>query len=136
MVVVVDALERDHVQRPVELAVAAAVEPVALLLAAGRVDWGGAGERGEGGFACHPPRVAAGDQQLRRTHGADAALVEQFGCQIGDQACELLIDILDLAVRCWIRPAIRRATSLAPSLLGRSRAAVVTSCLLGTRPSR
>jgi hypothetical protein len=36
--VVVDALQGDYVQRPVELTIAAAVEPVAVLFAAGGVD--------------------------------------------------------------------------------------------------
>ena len=105
-------------ERPVELAVAAAVEPVALLLAARRVDWAGAGERGEGCLACHPPRVAAGDEQLRRTHGADAALVEQFGCRLGDQAASARSISWHLAcqVAGFARP-IRRSTSLAPRCL-------------------
>ncbi len=47
LVVVADSLEGDDVQRPVELAVAAAVETVAALLATRGVDRAGAGERRE-----------------------------------------------------------------------------------------
>src|SRR5438552_9983639 len=71
--VVVDACERDDVQRPVELAVAAAVQSVPSLLSAGGVEGVGAGECGEGGFVRHPVGVAAGDEQLRGADRSDAA---------------------------------------------------------------
>jgi len=48
--VVAATVERDRVQGPVRLPVAAAVEAVALDRAAGGFDRAGAGERGEGGF--------------------------------------------------------------------------------------
>ena len=57
--VVADAVERDHVQGAVELAVAAAVEPVALLATAGGIDRTGACQGRERGLAGHPRRVAA-----------------------------------------------------------------------------
>src|SRR5512144_1754539 len=49
--------DRDGVQRPVEVAVPAAVEPVAGPLPAAGLQRGGAGERGERGLTAHPPRV-------------------------------------------------------------------------------
>ena len=57
--VVVDALEGDYVQCLVELAVAAVVEAVSLVFAAGRVDGAGAGQGREGRLACHPFGIAA-----------------------------------------------------------------------------
>jgi hypothetical protein len=62
--VVKDPLEGDQAQRPVELAVAAAVQPVASLFAARGVDRARAGQRGEGGLAPHPLAVAARDEEL------------------------------------------------------------------------
>ena len=60
--VVADAVEGGHVECPVELAVAAAVEAVAFVLSAGGLDWADAGERGEGGFAAEPVRVGGRDE--------------------------------------------------------------------------
>jgi hypothetical protein len=94
--VMVDALEGDHVQRPVELTVAAAVESVALLFAAGRVERMRAAERGEGCFAGHPPRVTAGHEQLCRADWADAALVKQLGSDLGYEPRELAVDLVKL----------------------------------------
>src|SRR6266498_3318251 len=45
--------ERDHVEGGVQLPVAAAVEAVPLLAAAGGIDGAGAGEGGEGGLGAH-----------------------------------------------------------------------------------
>jgi len=59
-----DAVECDHVEGSVELAVAAAVEAVALLQAAGGLHGAGAGERRERRLACHAGGVAAGDDEL------------------------------------------------------------------------
>src|SRR5207247_9156747 len=58
--------ERDPVQRAVQLAVAAAVEPVASGRSARGLDRARASERGEGGLRAHPARLAAGDDQLCR----------------------------------------------------------------------
>jgi hypothetical protein len=60
--VVADPLQSDDVERPVELAVAAAVQAVPSLLAARGLDRARAGERGEGGLASHAARVAARDE--------------------------------------------------------------------------
>src|SRR6266498_5893011 len=54
----------DHVQCPVESAVAAAVEPVADRLSRGGWDRSAAGESREGGFASDPAAVRPGDQDL------------------------------------------------------------------------
>jgi hypothetical protein len=70
--VVVDALERDHVQRPVELSVSAAVEPVASLSCAGGVDWAGGGES----FRQRRQLVA---ERIARGHDQSAELVEGGG---------------------------------------------------------
>ena len=67
--------EPDHGDAPqgvVGLAVAACVEAVAGDLARGRLDWGGAAERGEGGFAGEPAwglSPAAIDQDRRGVVG-------------------------------------------------------------------
>src|SRR5512147_2285329 len=68
--------DRDGVQRPVEVAVPAAVEPVPDALPAAGLQWGGAGERGERGLTAHPPRMRPGDEQLRGDDGPDAGLGE------------------------------------------------------------
>jgi hypothetical protein len=91
--VVVDAGERDHVQRPVELAVAAAVQSAPALLSAGGVEGAGTGERGEGRFACHPVGVAAGDEQLRGADRSDAAFGEQGGGDLAEDLEESAIHL-------------------------------------------
>src|SRR5206468_9587008 len=72
--VVADTGERDHVQGAVQLAVAAPVQSVALLLPARSVDRARAGEGGEGGLACHARGITAGDDQLSGADRPDAAL--------------------------------------------------------------
>ncbi|MDP9259456.1 MAG: HNH endonuclease [Actinomycetota bacterium] len=57
--VMADALQRDHMERPIELAVAAAVEAVTLLLAARGIDGACASERRKRGLALHACSVAA-----------------------------------------------------------------------------
>ena len=94
--VVVDALESDYVQRPVELAITAAVEAVAVLLAAGRVDRRRACQRGEGRLGRHPVWISAGDNELRRADRADAAFCEQLWCDLGHQCGEAAVDLGDL----------------------------------------
>lgn len=94
--VVADALQGDHVQRPVELTVAAAVASVALLFAAGRVEWVGAGERRERRFACHPSRVTAGHEQLRCADRADTVFGQQLGSDLGYEPGELGVDLVKL----------------------------------------
>src|SRR5262249_52868980 len=64
LLVVANTLERDDVERPVELAVAAAVETVAALFAARGLDGARASERGEGRLASHAAGIATGDEQL------------------------------------------------------------------------
>src|SRR6266516_5203444 len=58
--VVADADEDDPIERGVCLAVAAAVEPVAVRLARGGPDRGGAAEHREGGLGAKPVGVIAG----------------------------------------------------------------------------
>ena len=82
--VVADAVERDHVEGPVELAVAAAVEPVALVwpleASTGLVPARAANDAS----LSHPVGVAAGDDQLGGADGADAAFGEQLGRELAD----------------------------------------------------
>src|SRR4051794_15308118 len=101
----VDSCERDDVECPVELAVAAAVEPVALLLAARGVDRAGAGERGEGCLASHPAGVAARDEQLGAANRPDAALLEQSGRDLGDECSQCTLGHRDLARKALDMPA-------------------------------
>ena len=69
--------DRDGVQGAVEVAVAAAVEPVPGPLSAAGLQRGDAGEGGEGGFVADPAAVGPADQQLRSDDGADAGFGEQ-----------------------------------------------------------
>ena len=127
---VVDALQGDHVQRPVELAIAAAVESVAVLFAAGGVDGGGARECCEGGLAGHSAGIAAGDEQLCRAHCFDAALAEQVRRRVGDDDSEAAVDFGDLVGQALDRPAIRAQASATG--LGRSwLACLARRCLDG-----
>jgi hypothetical protein len=91
--VVADSGERDDVERPVELAVTAAVEPVASLLATGGVDRTRAGERGEGCLARHPARVAARDEQLGAADRSDAALLEQIRRRLGEERSQCALGL-------------------------------------------
>src|SRR5262245_23023812 len=93
---VTDTLEGDDVQRPVQLAVAAAVEPVASLLAARGIDRARACERGEGCLALHPVPVAARDEQLRGADRSNAALLEQLRRQLGHELSERPLGDCDL----------------------------------------
>jgi hypothetical protein len=91
--VVADPLEGDDVQRPVELTVTAAVEPVASLLATQGIDRAGAGERGEGCLAPDPDRVAARDEELGGADRSDPTLFEQSGCYRGEERSECTLGV-------------------------------------------
>src|SRR5919109_265731 len=95
--VAAEAGARDHVQGRVELAVAAAVEPVAAAGAAGGFDGAGASERGEGSLVSHPLWIAAGDDELGGADGSDAALDEQVGNERRDDPPELGLELSQLA---------------------------------------
>ena len=69
--------DRDSVQGAVELAVAAAVEPVALLLAGAGFEWGDAGVTGQLGVACEAVDRADLAEQLGRAERAAAGEREQ-----------------------------------------------------------
>ena len=77
----------DDVDGAVELAVAEAVEAVAVGAAGGHRDRGGAGEHAEGSFAVDPSGVGPGQQDLGGGQGAEAG----FG---GDQAGGHVLDDL------------------------------------------
>lgn len=95
--------EDDPPQRHVRVAVAAAVEAVALLLARRCVQWRDAAQRGERCFGMQPFGVVAGrDQQRSSDVGADALLIEQpDGCcvvhdplQFGFELRGLVVELL------------------------------------------
>src|SRR5262245_31170778 len=75
--VVLAAADDDRVQRTVELAVPAGVEPVAVDASGGGGDRGGAGEAGERGLGAEAAAVRPGHQHLRGRDRTDAWLVEQ-----------------------------------------------------------
>src|SRR5665647_968288 len=76
--VVAHADEDDAVECGVGLAVAAPVGPVAVCLARGGVDRGGAAEHREGGFGAESfGVVAGGDQERAGGVGADAERLEE-----------------------------------------------------------
>ena len=77
--VVVDALHGDDVDGPVELPVAAAVEPVSGGEPGAGGDRGDAGEVGEGGLVAAAAGVGPGAQHGRGHDRADAGLGEQVG---------------------------------------------------------
>ena len=77
--VVLAAVEDDRVQGAVELAVAAAAEPVPGGLAARGRHRRDAGESGEGRLGAQPAAVRPGDDHLRGDDRADPRLVQQRG---------------------------------------------------------
>ncbi len=91
-------------QRPVELAIAAAIEPVAALLATRCVDRAGAGERGEGCLARHPARVTARDEQLGAADRSHPALLEQLGRDLGEEGSKRALGVCHL-----LRESLERA---------------------------
>jgi len=97
--VVAGAADRDDVQRVVEPAVAAAVEPVPPALACGAGDGRGAGLAGEAGVASEP--LGAGGAADRDGGGqwAAAGLGEQLRTMRLDQGEQLAPERVDLADR-------------------------------------
>ena len=85
----------DHVEGAVEFPVAAAVEPVALCLAAGGLDGAGAGQCSERRLADHSAGVAGGDDQLGGADGADAALGAQLRHELAGDRFQLPVEIVD-----------------------------------------
>jgi hypothetical protein len=81
--------EHDRVQRPVQAAVAAAIEPVADSLAGAGRKRSRTGQAGTARLAARPPAVGPGTEERRRRHGADAAAVEQLRPQSLDAGRQL-----------------------------------------------
>ena len=81
--------ERDDVERPVELAVPAAVQPVALGVAGAGRDRGGAGVSGEAGVGGEPLRAGGVADDDRGRHRPAPGLLEQRGAVRVDQDLEL-----------------------------------------------
>ena len=90
--VVADPVEGGHVESPVELAVAAAVESVTLARSAGGLDGADTGERGKGGFTAYAARVGSGDEDLAGADWADARLFEQLRAERAGELGELAVD--------------------------------------------
>lgn len=89
----------DTPQGAVGLAVAAAVESVAVAAAGGYGDRGGAAEPG-GCFGAEPVRVVpGGDQELPGGLHSDAGQGEQFGSDSADQRGELGVEVVDLRLQ-------------------------------------
>jgi hypothetical protein len=81
----------DVVQRPVELPVAAAVQPVSHRPAAAGRQRAGPGQGGERRVVAAPPGVGVRDDGLGGADRADAELVDQSRREGGDQLGELLL---------------------------------------------
>src|SRR4051812_34224625 len=88
--VVLEAGERDGMQRAVELAVAGAVESVADRLARGGGDGCRAGEHGKRAVVAQPAVVRPGAVELGGADRADAGL----GQQLGNGALDDLLDLV------------------------------------------
>jgi hypothetical protein len=86
--------ERDAVNGSVELAVAAAVKPMAVGLAGADRDWGDAGGAGE--FGLRPKAARAGDlaEQLGRGQGPEAGLAEQLRRGLVDEVGDLGLELV------------------------------------------
>jgi hypothetical protein len=118
--IVLAAMEHDRVQRPIELAVTAAAEPVAGGLAAGRGDRRDAREACEARFGAEPAAVWPGDEQLGSDDRPDAGLVEQRRRERADVGEDLALELVGFdggarARRARLRNTIRLASSSAPA---------------------
>jgi hypothetical protein len=100
---VLSAVQDDRVQCPVELAVAAAADPVPDGLAAGGGDGGDAGEAGKAGLGAQATAVRPGNEQLRGDDRADARLVEQRRREPTHVGEDLVLELLGLD-RCGLDP--------------------------------
>ena len=85
-------------QGAVEVAVAAAVEPVTDDAAAAGGDRAGAGERGVCGIVAAAARVGPGHDRLCGADRADAAFGQQLRRQVGDQVGEVAFVIGEFSV--------------------------------------
>jgi hypothetical protein len=105
------ASQEDVVQGPVEVTVAAAVEPVTDDTAAAGRDRAGAGERGVCGIVAAAARVGPGHDRLGGADRAHAAFGQQLRRQVGDQVGEVGLVIGDSwSIRLMAR-ARRRASA-------------------------
>ena len=92
------ASQEDVVQGAVEVAVAAAVEPVTDDAAATGGDRAGAGERGVGGIVAAAARVGPGHDRWCGADRAHAAFGQQLRRQVGDQLGEVALVIGEFLV--------------------------------------
>src|SRR5665647_2612729 len=101
--VVAHADKDDAVERGVGLAVAAPVEPVAVCLARGGVDRGGAAEHREGGFGAESfGVVAGGDQERAGGVSADAERLEEPWRGRSGELSQLSVEAGDLGFECLV----------------------------------
>src|SRR6202521_4055554 len=89
--VVAAASEDDDVESRVELAVAAAIEPMTDGLSGGSGDRSDPGQGGKGGLIGQASGMRPSDQDLSCTEGADAGLGAQAGCELLNQTLDLAL---------------------------------------------
>src|SRR6266496_1561519 len=134
--VVAHADEDDAVECGVGLAVAAPVEPVAVCLARGGVDRGGAAEHREGGLGAEPfGVVAGGDQERAGGVGADAERLDEPRRGSSGELSQLSVEAGDLGFECLVAAGEVSECALAGGQRAverpeRSRAALPTSLLV------
>jgi hypothetical protein len=95
--VVAEPAENDHVEGPVGVAVAAAVESVSVGAAAAGGDRCGTTQVGEGGLGPDPVRVVAGArEELSGDFWSDARQGQQRWADLADELVEFLVGFGDL----------------------------------------
>jgi hypothetical protein len=110
--------------------VTAAVQPVALGLAAGMLDRADTTERGERRLAVEPVGVVAGgDQQLGGADRTDAGPGQQPRSDLANDRLEWRSLSATSPSRCCQRPAKARRATLVPSPPGRAAQAAVRSAM-------
>src|SRR5207244_9007386 len=103
------------VQGAVELAVAAAVEAVALVFAGAGVEWCDAGVAGKLRVCWEAVDRADLAEQLRGAQGTTAGKLQQPGRQCGRACVELAVELADRAGQC---PAAADEVACDPHLCG------------------
>src|SRR4029450_13299472 len=91
--------QQDGVQAPFELAVPAAVEPVAGHLPRGGRDRVGAGQGGKGRLGAEASGMRPADQHLGGAEGTDAGNLQQPGGYRPDQGGELGLELVGLGLQ-------------------------------------
>ena len=113
--VVLASVQDDCVEGSVELAVAAAAEPVPCCLAARGWEWCDAGEPGEAGLGVDAVVVGPGDDQLGGDDRADAGLSSSSGTSARTWLRISRSSVSASAVTVWMRRASVRSTRMVAS---------------------